>query len=66
VSKPKLVLHPSEGIVAQCAATIYAAYITSGKVAEGDEKKWIKRSVKEAFKLCHWTDEAIESDKEIG
>jgi hypothetical protein len=47
------------------ASRIYAAYISSGKVSGGEEKHWIKRSIKEAIDLCVATDEAISSDDEV-
>jgi hypothetical protein len=47
------------------ASRIYAAYISSGKVSGGEEKHWIRRSIKEAIDLCVATDEAISSDDEV-
>ena len=66
MSKPKLSLQPSEGIVVRSAAQIYAAYITVGRVAEGTERDWIQRSIKEAFLIARLTDEAVQSDAELG
>jgi hypothetical protein len=58
-------LQPSEGIVAQAAATIYAAYIAAGRVPEGQEHAWIRRSIQESFTIARLTDEALHSDGEV-
>jgi hypothetical protein len=66
MAKMALSLQPSEGIVARMAATIYAAYVTAGRVAEGQEKQWIQRSVQEAAVMARFTDDLILSDNEMG
>jgi hypothetical protein len=66
MGKPVLTLQPSEGIVVRAAATIYAAYITTGRVKEGTEKEWMKRSIDEALWMATTTDEMIQSDNELG
>ena len=58
-------LEPSEGILVQCASTIYAAYITSGRVPEGEEKAWMERAIREAYFIADTTDKAIQSDEEL-
>lgn len=60
-----LKLQHSESVVLSAAAQIYSAYITSGKVDEGDEDKWMSRSIKEAIRLAIATDDAIISDDEV-
>jgi hypothetical protein len=65
MAKAAISLQPSEGIVARMAATIYAAYVTAGRVAEGQEKVWIQRSVQEASLMARITDELILSDSEL-
>ena len=65
MAKVKLSLQPSEAVVAQAASTIYAAYVAAGRVAEGREKVWIDRSIKEAIQIAQLTDEAIQSDSEM-
>ena len=47
MSKPSLSLQKSESAVVQAAATIYAAYIASGRVTDGGEKEWMQRSIQE-------------------
>jgi hypothetical protein len=66
MSKPKISLQPSEAVVTQMAATIYSAYIASGKVVPGNEQKWIDRSIREAIQIAQQTDEAVQSDTEMG
>ena len=66
MSKPFLSLQPSEMVVAQSAANIYAAYIAAGRVAEGKEQDWMRRAIGEAFTIARLTDEAIHSDTEMG
>lgn len=66
MTKPILTLQPSEGIVVQSAAQIYAAYIAAGRVPEGSEKDWIRRSIQEAFLIARVVDESVQSDKELG
>jgi hypothetical protein len=65
VAKIYLRLKPSEQVIAQCAAHIYAAYIEAGSVVDGDERHWIERSVREAIQMAQFTDESITSDDEM-
>ena len=60
-----LKLQKSESVVVAAASQIYAAYITAGKVTDGDEDKWIAKSIKEAIRLAIATDDAIISDDEV-
>ena len=66
MAKPFLALQPSEMVVAQSAANIYAAYIAAGRVPEGKEQDWMRRAIGEAFTIARLTDEAIHSDTEMG
>ena len=65
MSKSFLTLQPSEGIVVQAAAQIYAAYIQSGQVVSGQEAEWMKKSIKEAMQLAKAIDELVVSDDEM-
>ena len=65
MSRPTLLLQPSEAIVAQAAASIYAAYIAAGRVPAGQEQEFIRRSIQEAFTIARLTDEALHSDTEM-
>jgi hypothetical protein len=66
MSRTYLALKPSEQAVMQAAAQIYSAYIANGKVPTGEEDHWIQRSVSEAIRLAHLTDDLITSDNEMG
>jgi hypothetical protein len=66
MAKPYLSLQPSELAVAQSAATIYAAYVAAGRVPEGKENDWIRKSIGEAFTIARLTDESMHSDDEMG
>ncbi len=64
MNKTYLSLKPSEKVVAQSAATIFAAYISSGLVREGSEDEWMKRAVREAVRIAKLSDAAVTSDDE--
>jgi hypothetical protein len=64
--KPVLTLQHSETAVFRAAATIYSAYITVGRVKEGSEKEWMKRSLDEALWMAQTADDMIQSEGEIG
>ena len=60
MARIKLSLQPSEAAVSQSAARIYAAYISAGRVQEGHEEHWMKRSVREAIWIARVTDDVQE------
>ena len=63
--KPYITLQPSEQSLVSAAATIYAAYITSGRVQEGNESEWIRRSITEAIRIVRISDDSVMADSEI-
>lgn len=65
MAKTYLKLQPSESAVLAAASRIYSAYIACGKVTEGDEKKWIDKSIREAIDLANSTDATVISDGEV-
>ncbi len=65
MAKIKLSLQPSEAVVAQCASSIYAAYLMAGRVPVGKEDDWIERSIRDAIEIARLSDEAIQSDSEM-
>ncbi|MBI85860.1 MAG: hypothetical protein CMJ81_21910 [Planctomycetaceae bacterium] len=65
MDKSYLSLQPSEGIVLQAAAHIYAAYIQSGQVTSGSESEWMTRSIEEAIQLAKAIDDIVVSDNEM-
>ena len=64
MTKTYLSLQQSEGLVFRSASAIYAAYIGAGRVDEGEEAKWMTRSIREAIQLARATDNAVISDDE--
>ena len=58
-------LQHSESVVAHAASRIYSAYIVSGKVDDDNKDEWMKKSIKEAIRICLATDDAVISDDEI-
>jgi hypothetical protein len=61
----RITLQPSEGIILRAAATIYAAYVGAGRVAEGKEKDWRSRAVNEAISLAQTVEDLVQSDSEL-
>ena len=58
-------LQPSEQALVTAAATIYAAYITAGRVEDGQESAWMERSIKAAIRIAKITDESVRAEKEF-
>ena len=65
MGKKHFKLQHSESVVIQAAAQIYAAYIASGRVSDGEESQWMERSIREAILIAQATDNAVISDEEI-
>ncbi len=65
MAKPTLSLQSSEASLAQSATYIYAAYVASARVPDGQEKEWIKRSIREAFLIARLTEASVQSDTEL-
>jgi hypothetical protein len=65
MSKTKISLQSSEGLVFQVAGQIYAAYLSSGKAGEGMEEQFMNRSLQEAVQLALKTDKLVQSDAEL-
>ena len=58
-------LQPSEMAVFKCAAQIFAAYISSGKVTEENKKDYYKIAIRDAIKIGQIVEKSIESDNEL-
>ena len=65
--KPYINLQPSEAAIVQAAATIYAGYLSSGRVKHGEEheQEWLKRSIRDAIRIARTTDDSIQADDEM-
>ena len=66
MSKTRVSLQPSEGLVFQVAGGIYSAYVAAGRVGEGQEGEWMQRSIREAIRLAELAEQALLSDTELG
>ncbi|GAB5441794.1 MAG: hypothetical protein Fues2KO_21430 [Fuerstiella sp.] len=65
MNKPYIKLKESERTIVTAAATIYAGYVSGGRVPDGEEKTWLDRSLKEAIALAKATDAAVMADGEF-
>lgn len=65
MAKPFIALQPTEGIIVQAAATIYAGYLSADRVPEGKESEWLARSIKDAIRIAQTTDENVQADGEV-
>ena len=57
-------LQHSESVVAQMAATIFAAYVQKGEVSDSNENDYIQRATRIALKMADYADKLIKSDEE--
>lgn len=57
-------LQHSESVVAQMAATIFAAYVQKGEVNDDTENTYIQKSTLIALKMADYADKLIKSDEE--
>ena len=65
MGKAYISLQPSEQTLVQAAATIYAGYLTAGRVPEGSESDWIKKSIEDAIRIAKVTDDNVQADAEL-
>jgi hypothetical protein len=66
MSKPDITLQPSQRVVSDAAARIYAAYVAAGRVKDNDVETWIKRSIREAAAIAKTIGASIESHDALG
>lgn len=65
MERTALTLQPSEQAVVAAASRLYAAYVISGQVAEGQEDGWRARAVREAIWIAQRVEESVSADDEI-
>jgi len=65
MERTNLNLQPSEQAVVAAASRIYAGYIVSGQVGEGQEEGWMARAVREALWISRKVDDTVLADDEI-
>ena len=66
MSKPDITLQPSQRVISDAAARIYAAYVAAGRVKDDDVETWIKRSIREAAAMAKAIVASIESHDALG
>ena len=52
MNKTYLVLQATEQALVTSASSIYAGYLQAGKVPDGEEAHWRKRSIEEALEIA--------------
>lgn len=62
MTKPDITLEPSKGVICEMAAGIYSAHIIRGDVKDGEETKWMERSIREAIRIAKTVDASIETE----
>ncbi|MGI8981586.1 MAG: hypothetical protein ACR2FY_20355 [Pirellulaceae bacterium] len=65
MEKTILTLQASEQALVAAASRIYAAYIVSGQIGEGQEQGWIERAVREAVSIAQQMDDTVAVDDEL-
>ena len=63
--KVRLKLHPSEVAVIRSAAEIFSAYLRAGYIKNGEEEKWIDKSLDTAIQIARRAESRITSDDEL-
>jgi len=63
--KHYLMLQPSEAVVAEMAATIFAAFVQTGAVKGDNEDEYIEIAGNAAIKLAEYVDAHVKSEGEL-
>ena len=65
MAKTHLNLQASESTIVQAAANIYASYVVAGKVADGKEAEYLKKSIGESIRIAKTVEEMIVAEGEM-
>ena len=65
MSKTYLTLQGTEQALVNAASTIYAGYIQAGRVSEGEEAAWMKRSIDEALAIAKQIEDLTVAEGEM-
>jgi hypothetical protein len=65
MSRHYISLQPTEAVLVQAAAQIFAAYIASGQCTPEKEEEYLKKSLQLAIRLAMTTDDIVQADKEV-
>lgn len=66
MSRAYINLQPSEAVLVQAAAQIFAAYISSGQSVPDKENEYLKKSIQQAIRMAQLIDDVVQGDKEVG
>ncbi len=65
MDKTTLTLQASEQALVAAASRLYAAYIVSGQIGEGQEQGWLERAVREAVSIALQVEDTASADDEL-
>ncbi|MBC7853794.1 MAG: hypothetical protein IAF94_10190 [Pirellulaceae bacterium] len=65
MEKTTLSLQASEQALVAAASRLYAAYIVSGQVGEGQEQGWRERAVRETVAIALQVEDTVSADDEL-
>ena len=65
MDKTTLTLQASEQALVAAASRLYAAYIVSGQIGEGQEQGWIERAVREVVSIAQHVEDTVSADDEL-
>lgn len=65
MEKTTMSLQASEQALVAAASRLYAAYIVSGQVGEGQEQGWLERAVREAVSIALQVEDTVSADDEL-
>ena len=58
-------LQPSETVIFQAAANIFASYIAAGQVTAENQAEMMEKAIAASISMAHHIDEVVISDKEM-
>ena len=58
-------LQPSETVIFQAAANIFASYIAAGQVTDENQAEMMEKAIAASISMAHHVDEVVISDKEM-
>ena len=65
MDKTTLTLQASEQALVAAASRLYAAYIVSGQIGEGQEQGWLERAVREAVSIALQVEDTASADDKL-
>ncbi len=65
MSRHYINLQPSEAVLVQAAAQIFAAYVSSGQCTPDKEDELLKKAIKQAIRMAQFIDDVVQADKEV-